>query len=218
MVNILFQDLTAIIHSTSRYNGDQYDLVHVETILQTSEPLTPDMNWYVPDGTTIPPEAEAFFSATNISMYPMFESTLLNDTADIQAEAQSNQFTAVLDDASKLLMRSVMKKSNLALVTGTTNLYRLSYDYKLFHFKDMPNTYDFKVCLPFDGLAIQNGGFIQMAVTMPIGANIDTEFTKGQTPNGENIEEQITAIASLNRNVVSFRYQIDPLFNIRYRY
>ncbi len=218
MTNILLQDLSAIIHSTSRYNGDQFDLVHVETILQTSEPIPPEMNWYVPDGTTIPPEAEAFFGATNIAMYPLFEATLLNNTADIQTEAETNQFSAVLDDASKLLLRSVMKKSNLSLVTGTSNLYRLSYDYKLFHLKDTPNTYDFKVCLPFDGLTVQAGGAIQMTVTMPLGSTIDSEFTKGQTPTGESIEEQITNIANLNRNVVSFRYQNDPIFTIRYRY
>lgn len=218
MPNIQLQDLTAIIHNTSSYNGDQFDLVHVETLLLTSEPLPPEMNWYVPDGTTIPPEAEAFFGATNIAMYPMFEDTLLKDTSDIQSEAQTNQFSAVLDDAAKLLMRSVMKKSNLALVTGTNNLYRLSYDYKLFHLKDVSRTYDFKVCLPFDGLGIQNGGAIQMAVNMPLGATIDAEATKGQAPDGTNLEEQITTIAGINRNVVSFRYQQDPLFTIRYHY
>ena len=54
MANIVLQDLTAIIHATSRGIADPtkaFDLVHVETLLQTSEPLAPTANWFVPNNT-----------------------------------------------------------------------------------------------------------------------------------------------------------------------
>ncbi len=70
MANIRLQDLTATIAGTSRYNGGKWDTVHVETLLVTDEPLPNDMNWYVPAGVSIPPEALAMFNATGLSMFP----------------------------------------------------------------------------------------------------------------------------------------------------
>lgn len=215
MANISLQDLTAIIHSTSRYNGNQYDLVHVETIIQTSEPIPPELNWFIPNGTSIPPEIAAYFSALNVKMYPMSEQSIINGTQDVLTQAQANNIGEVEKDTSMLLLRSIMKKGNLELVTGSTNLYHVSYDYKLF---PNNNIFEFIVCLPFDGLAVQNGGAIQMTVITPLNAQIDNSASNAQTLTGQLIPEQITQVPNISRQIVSFRFQQDPLVNIKYHY
>lgn len=217
MPNISLQDLTAIIHGTSHSNN-QFDLVHVETLLQTTEPIPNDMYWFVPNGNSIPPEVAEFFKANKIEMYPMSEQKILDGTQDIIQEAQANQTAEVEKDASMLLLRSIMVKSNLELVTGSTNLYRISYDYKLYPLKDIPNTFEFKVQLPFDGLTMQNGSAIEMTVIMPLNAQINNTATSAQAPNGQIIPTQITQVPNIARNIVSFRYQQDPLANIQYHY
>jgi hypothetical protein len=219
MPDIVLQDLTAIIHGTSRSNGNQFDLVHVETLLQTAQPIPNSMYWYVPNGNSIPPEITDFFKANKIEMYPMSEQKILNGTQDIIQQAQANNTANVEKDASMLLLRSIMVKGNLEQVTGTNNLYRVSYDYKLFPMKDNPNTYEFKVQLPFDGLSMQNGtSTIQLTVIMPLNAQINNTASTAQAPNGQIIQEQITQIPNITRSIVSFRYKQDPLTNIQYHY
>ncbi len=217
MPNIVLQDLTAVIHNTSRFNGGQFDVVHVETLLQTSEAIPQEMYWYVPAGVTPNPAAEIIFKATNFLMYPMSETKLLEGTEDIKEQALSGNFDGTLEDASKFLMLSMMKKQSLEPITGTNNLFRLSYDYKIFPIP-ASNDFEFKVVLPFDGLEVQAGGAVQLSVIMPIGSQLNAELTSGLQPDGSKIEEQIVELTNLNRRIVYFRYQNDPLFNVRYTY
>lgn len=223
MANIMLQDLTATIHGTSRSIPDQtksFDLVHVETLLQTDEPLPPTSNWYVPNGSSIPPEIADFFKARNISMYPMSEETILQGTEDVISQAKNNQVEETEKDVSMILLRSVMVKSDLKLVTGTTNLYHIAYDYKLYPLKDIPNTFEFKVQLPFNGLTIPAGGQakIKMAVILPLGAQVNPDATQGAVVGGQPIQEITTPIPNVGRQVVSFEYHNDPDFTIQYHY
>lgn len=215
MPNITLQDLTAMIHNTSQSNGGQYDLVHVETIIKTDTPISPDKFWYVPSGVTINPIAEAVFKATNISMYPTSEEELLAGTQDIAEQAKASSFDGVLEDSSKLMMLSLMKKQSLEPIVGTTNCYRLAYDYKIF---PVANNFDFKVQLPFSGLGMIGGSIVQMTIIMPLNSAIDPVATEGVAINGQKIEELITPINNIGRNIISFRYQNDPVFTIRYHY
>jgi hypothetical protein len=215
MPNILLQDLTAMLHNTSRSNGGQFDLVHVETIIKTDAPIPQDKYWYVPSGVTSNPIADAVFKSKNMSMYPTSEEELLAGTQDIIEQAKAGNFDGTVDDASKLMMLSLMKKQSLEPVVGSTNCYRLSYDYKIF---PTNGTFSFKVQLPFSGLDMVNGSVVQMSVLMPLNSVINQEATEGIVNNGQKIQELITPIQNLSRNVLSFRYNIDPLFTIVYHY
>ncbi|WP_270406936.1 hypothetical protein [Paenibacillus timonensis] len=219
MANIRLQDLTATIAGTSRYNGGKWDTVHVETLLVTDEPLPNDMNWYVPAGVSIPPEALAMFNATGLSMFPTLEANLLNGTEDIRDQAQQNNLPEVMSDAAKLMMRSVMKKTPLIPIPDAPTTYLLSYDYKLYPRADVPNAFEFTVRLPFDGLRIHpQGGRVQVSVLSPVGARIDEAATLGRDENGQEISELVVPLQNANRFAVTFGYQLDPDFIIRYVY
>jgi Zn-dependent protease with chaperone function len=89
---------------------------------------------------------------------------------------------------------------------------------QLYPMKEAPNSYEFKVVLPFSGLGMQNGSKVQMTVIMPITAQIDTNATKGVAINGVEVNELIKPMENVNRNILSFEYHQDPLFTIRYMY
>lgn len=219
MSNVRLQDLTAIIHNTSRYNSGKFDMVHVENLIQTDTPIDPNLNWYVPAGVTPNPIANELFKSSNLSMYPRTEAELLDGTQDIVQEAETGKVADLTDDFAKLMMLCMLKKMSLTPVTDSQNLYCLSYDYKLFPDPTNPANFKFSVELPFKGLDIApNGGVVQLTTLMPISSQIDINATKGIAPNNANIQAQILTIPSINRNVVTFRYQIDPLFDIVYHY
>lgn len=219
-MKIKLQDATVVINNTSRFNNKQYDTVRVETLLETTEPLPSEMTWYVPSGTSIPPEVANLFKAKNIRMFPQREETLLQGTEDIRDQAQSENVLGVLEDASKLLLRAVLKEAPLSPIAGSPKTYTLSYEYKLFplNVDSENNTFEFYIVLPFDGLEVAQGGRVQMTILTPIGAKIDGNATKGIADTGQEISEMVSEIPHTNRQVVSFAWQNDPEFFVRYSY
>ena len=219
MPNVIIQDLTAVINGTSRQWAG-YDTVHVDTFIQTDSPIPLDSFYYVPNGSSVPNEVLALFKLAKLDMYPMQESTILQGTENIREIATSENLEGTIADASRLLLRSVMKKTSLTPVTGTSNCYIISYDYKLFPVE--PNVFEFKVVLPFDGLTVNpSGNRIQATICAPIGSIINPIMTKGIDSNGNEIQESITSITSIpniRKPIVSFEYQIDPEFTVQYNY
>lgn len=218
MSNIVLQDLTAMIHHTSRFNGNQFDMVHVEILLQTDVPLKPEEQWFVPSGTTVNDTVLQIFKATNLEMYPMSEQKVMDGTRDIIQQAELGNLHGVIEDASKLMLRAIMVKKSFTPVSGSQNLYHLAYDYKLFPTKENPKAFDFKVVLPFDGLGMPAGSRVQMTVITPITAKVEPNTTEGITVNGQKIQELTHDISACQRQIVSFMYQNDPKFTIRYLY
>jgi hypothetical protein len=216
-MKIRLQDVSVIINGTSRYNN-KYDTVHVETLLVMDEPIPQNETWYVPSDTSVPPEVLDFFRISGIDMNPKKSSTILSGTEDIKEESETGNLTGVIEDSARFLMRAIMKKAPLIPITDSPNTYLLSYDYKIFPISNS-NEFEFKIRVPFDGLELaSNGGRVQLTIMTPIGANINHEQTKGIDENGSEISELVSLLPNVNRNMVSFAYQLDPDFTIRYNY
>lgn len=216
MVNLVIQDLTAIINGTSQY-GAGYDTVHVETLLVTDQPIPPEMCWYVPSGTSVPKEVLEFFKVNKLEMYPMTEQKILEGTENIKDSAVNNDLNDVMSDSARFMLRAIMKKSVLTPVPNTNNCYLVTYDYKIYPVE--PNNFEFKVVLPFDGLNFVPGGKVQVTLTAPINSQINPTLTKGIDAQGNEVSgEQITVIQNTAKPIVNFMYQNDPTYVIRYNY
>lgn len=217
-MNIRLQDVSVIINGTSRYNGNLYDTVHVETLLVMDEPIPSEETWYVPNGNSIPTEVLNFFKISGIDMNPKKASTILQGTEDIREQAEAENLPGVMEDAARYMLRAVLKKTPLTPISGSPNTYLLSYDYKIYPTNNT-SEYEFNIRVPFDGLNLaQNGGRVQLTIVTPIDAKIDPSLTKGTDENGQEISELVSPISNVNRQVVSFAYQIDPDFTVHYRY
>lgn len=217
-MKIRLQDVSIVINGTSRYNGNQFDTVHVETLLVMDEPIPVEETWYVPTGASVPPEVLDFFKIAGLDMNPKKASTILEGTQDILEQSEKENLQEVMVDSARFMLRAIMKKAPLTPISGSPNTYLLSCDYKLYPINGT-NDYEFKVHVPFDGLEVAtNGGRVQLTIMTPIAAKIDPTLTKGIDENNLEIAEQISPVANVNRNIVSFAYQIDPDFTVRYRY
>lgn len=217
-MNIRLQDVSVVINGTSRYNENAFDTVHVETLLVMDEPIPAEETWYVPNGSSIPVEVLNFFKIAGIDMNPKKASTILQGTEDIREQAEGENLSGVIEDAARFMLRAVLKKSPLTAISGSPNTYLLSYDYKIYPINNT-NDYEFNIRVPFDGLAVaSNGGRVQLTILTPIGAQIDSSLTKGIDENGQEISELVSPVPNVNRQIVSFAYQIDPDFIVRYRY
>lgn len=220
-MKIVLQDCTAIINNTSRYNNKQYDTVHVETLLVTDQPIQQELSWYVPKGVSLPPEIAQLLKTQQLKMFPQREDTLLSGTEDIIDQSKQGNLAEVISDASKLILRATLEKKTLTPIAGASNVYMLSYDYKLYPLHDVDpnnNTFEFYIVLPFDGLELAGNGRVQMTILTPIQAQIDTNATKGIAHTGQEISEMVYDIPHTQRKAISFAWQQDPEFIVRYHY
>lgn len=116
------------------------------------------------------------------------------------------------------MLRAVLKKILLTAISGSPNSYLLSYDYKIYPINNTSD-YEFNIRVPFDCHTVAgNGGRVQLTRITPIFEQIDSSLTKGLDENGQEISELVSPISNVNRQIVSFAYQIDPNFTIHYRY
>ena len=188
----------------------------VKTTIHSDEPILDE--YYVPSGVTANPALLELLRLQNLEVTPFKASTLLAGTEDIQTQALNGNPAGTLEDASKLLLLSVLKKAQLVPVPGSTNLYELTYDYKVFPMasQNMPNTYEVQIRVPFDGLGMTNGSRVEVSVILPRMVDVDPNATQGKDINGAEIAELIYEMPNVNRKAVTFAYQLDPLFSIRY--
>lgn len=216
MANIKLQDVMVFVNGTSRYNNNEFDTVLVKTMIQTDEPITEE--YYVPNGTTVNPAILELLKLQNLEVTPFQANTLLAGTEDIQTQALNGNPSGTLEDAAKLLLLSMLKKTTLVPISGSNNLYELSYEYKLFPLTSLglPDSYEFQIRVPFDNLGVATGGRIEVSVVLPRFTTLDEPNTHGVDLNGQEISEIFYDMPNVNRKAVTFAYQNDPLFTVRY--
>lgn len=216
MPNIKLQDVMIFVNGTSRYNN-AFDTVLVKTFLHSDEPIQDE--YYVPSGVSANPEILKILDLQGLEVTPFKANTLLQGTEDIQEQAINGNPSETLSDAAKLLLLSLMKKSQLIPVAGSKNTYELTYEYKIFPQQENANSYEFEIRVPFDGLGIHpQGGRVEVTVVLPRMAELDGSLTKGVDEQGAEINEIPYPTPNVNRQIVTFAYQKDPLFTIRYNH
>lgn len=216
MANIQLQDVVILVNGTSRYNNNAFDTVLVKTFIKTDEPISDE--YYVPSGVTANPAILELLKLQNLEVTPFKASTLIAGTEDIQEQAVNGNPAGTLEDAAKLLLLSILKKATLVPIAGSTNLYELTYEYKIFPFTNqgLPDTYELQIRVPFDGLGMPNGSRVEVTTILPRMATLNEAETHGRDINGVEIGEIFYELPNVNRKAVTFAYQLDPLFTIRY--
>lgn len=214
MVNIKLQDVVVVVNGNSRFNQNQFDTVSVQTTIITDAPLTE--KYYVPAGVSLPNPALELIKSQGLEYRPYKASTLTEGTEDIIQSSLKGDTTDTLKDSAKLLLLSALKEKSLEQVAqvGNSYVYDLKYDYKIFPINNT-NDYQFEIRLPFDGISIAGGSRVQLTVITPESATINDLETKGVAESGQNIDE-IKQQLQNNRTAISFTYQNDPLFIVRY--
>lgn len=217
MPNVILQDVNAVVHGTSKHGLD-YDIAHVTMLMQTDEPIPTNLEWAIPHVEDIPPKAIALLKDGKTPIYPMQKSKLRQDINNILDNVDTNNTTELLEDIEKALTLSCMHITPLDPLESNNCRYIVSYKYRLYPVS--PNTFEFKVLLPFDGLGLYpSGGKLQLTLVAPIGAIINPTITDAKDFQGQSVaNETITQIANINKSIVSFEIHQDPIFTISYTY
>ncbi|MHB1420828.1 MAG: hypothetical protein ACYCX4_14825 [Bacillota bacterium] len=213
MPNCSLQDAVITVTSASRY-GLPYDLAHVETIFQLDSQLQPEDVFLVPGDQFIPNEIMNILRLAKLDFTPMSKSEVVANLSDFTQEVTEQNREAVIADAAIGLAAVYMKPVQFQQI-GSSNLYRVSYDYTIFPNQD--NNFYVYARLPFRSFPLSTGGQIRLVVVLPAGAQFDPAETQGVALNGQVIEEQ-QAVAANDKQVISFFYQNDPDFTVKYRY
>jgi hypothetical protein len=217
MPNVILQDLNAVIHGTSKH-GLAYDIAHVTILMQTDVTIPTDIQWAIPHVENISEDVLKFISDGKTPIYPMLKDSTYRGASDILQETDSGDTSSVIEDAKALILLSSMKPTTIEPLEGTTDRYIVSYKYRLYPVS--PNNFEFKVLMPFDGLTLYpSGGKLQVTLVSPIGATINPAITTAVDLNGQTVAEEVVApIGLVDKQVVSFKIQQDPIFTIRYNY
>ncbi|WP_231575075.1 hypothetical protein [Bacillus sp. B-jedd] len=210
-----FQEMTVFVNGSSRFNGNQHDTVYVHTTIVTDAPLTEP--YYVPAGVSLPNPALDLIRMHGLEYRPYRASVLTAGTENIMQSSLAGDTTDTLSDSARLILLSALKEKQLDLVAqiGNSFVYELKYEYKIFPLSNS-NDYQFEIRLPFDGIQMVNGSRVQLTVVTPSGAVVNDVETRGIDENGQEIQELVQQLQNSNRSVVSFYYQLDPHFVVRY--
>lgn len=220
MTNIKLQDFTATIHRASQHNGGQFDLIHVESLIESDQPIPSDEFWYIPSTKPIDNTIKAFLEQNKTPIVPtsgLVMEERIKSAMDIMEQARAESQEGTRDDMLTYALLASMTKANLKLLDGTPSTYLFSYDYKIYSIA--PNVFEFKIILPFPGFIIpDNGDQIQLTFIAPIGAIIDETNTNGIDDAGQPVIPEYFKPNNGKKQIVAFKYQRDPIFTIRYHY
>lgn len=206
------QEAVITVNPTSRY-GQTFDIAHVETIFLMDNPIPENEIFLVPSDENIPVEILNLIRLAKVSFAPIPKSEITASISDLTQEVEQGQKEAVLTDTALSLAAVYMRPITFQPIGN--NFYRLSYDYKLF--PDTSGNFYIYTKLPFRGFDMPQGSQVRFITVLPTGVQVDEAETKGIDLNQQIINEQLVDVAS-GRRIISFFWQNDPDFTIKYRY
>ena len=115
MANIKFQEVTVVVNGSSRYNGNQYDSVMVQTTIITDSPLTE--SYYVPACVSLPNPALELIKIQGLEYRPYRASVLTEGTENIIQSSLAGDTTDTLSDSGKTYSLISVKRTP----TGTSS-------------------------------------------------------------------------------------------------
>jgi hypothetical protein len=212
MYNCQFVESIITVIDSSRH-GLKYDIAHVEYLFSTNTPIPQDESFFVPGIELMPDNILQILKLGNFEFVPIPKSEVVNSLNNYLQEVQENKKDETLADSMIGISTSYMniiKANPLA-----SNFYRLSYDYAIYPEND--NSFIIYAKLPIKGFTLPAGGQTRFITILPVNAKYDPTATKGVALNNPDIQEQATNIAN-GRTVLSFFYQNDPDFTVKYKY
>lgn len=215
-INVQLHETVMTVTPTSRYNLN-HDIVHVETFFRTDKPVPEDEVFYVPGNDEVPAHILEILELGGFTFEPIVASEVAKQVSNFGEVIEKGTKEEALADAMIGLGSKYLNQINLKPVSKETNLYRLSYEYALIPEED--ESFVIQTTLPHKGFNMPTRGQVRFVVVLPTSAKCDREVTQGKDPNSTQIiQEQTPANVANGREVVSFFYQNDPEFTVKYNY
>lgn len=205
------ESIITVVDSFKR--GKKYDIAHVEYLFSTDTPIPAEELFFVPGIEVMPDNIISILKLGNFEFIPIPKSEVVNSLNNYLQQVQENKKDETLADSMIGISTSYMNTIKPEAIG--TNFYRLSYDYAIYPEKD--NSFMIYAKLPIKGFSLPAGGQTRFITVLPINAKPDPAVTKGIALDKQEIQEQSVNVAN-GRTVISFFYQNDPDFIVKYNY
>ncbi len=212
MFKCLMQDTVITVTPTSRY-GQEYDTARVETYFQLESALPENEEFLIPGMTKIPEEDLGLFRAGKFQFGPISKSVVVQEVQDYASQVASGSAEGIRTDIALGLATLYMQPVKLKQIGP--NVYHLSYEYSIYR-DPADDHFSIYQTLPFKGFDMPQGT-VRFTTVLPAGVRLHSDATQGKDLVGNIIDDQSQTFAN-GMTVVSFFYQADPDFLIKYTY
>jgi len=214
MYDVQLHETVMTVSPTSRYNA-KFDIVHVETIIKTAQPIPSEDIFFVPSMDKVPSHILEILELGGFCFEPIPMSEVTRQISNFEQAVKNGTKEETLADAMVGLGAKFMKQVKMTPIGD--NFYRISYDFALMPEDD--GSFVIQTTLPHKGFNMPRAGQVRFIVVLPTNAKCDRDATKGEVEGSHQIIDEPTPPNVANgRQVVSFFYQNDPKFTVKYKY
>ncbi|MTH55380.1 hypothetical protein GKZ89_18470 [Bacillus mangrovi] len=208
----LMQDTVITVTPTSRY-GQVYDTARVETYFQLESTFPENEEFLVPSMEKIPDEDLRIFKEGKFEFGPIPKSTIVREVQDYALQVANGSAEGIRTDMALGLASLYMQPIKLKPIGP--NVYHLSYEYSIYR-DPVDDHFSIYQTLPFRGFDMP-AGTVRFTTVLPAGVRLHSEATEGKDLVGNIIDDQSQTFSN-GMTVVTFFYQSDPNFLIKYIY
>jgi hypothetical protein len=219
-LNVSWVSLNATVLSSSKY-GEEYDRVKVLHEIGLESPLTQDESFYIP-AKDKPLDTRTVFPDGNITNFAGQRFKDLQDELDRFKEALQQGNVQQLDEMYQLLKSTTL----LTPVVYKAGTRVLTFEYDLALYPNQERIFELALWAPMPTFNVVGRSQVVTTIQLPGGgeqfrcALLEAEgYLPDQqgNPTGGAIGKAIDTDLGL-RKVISWVWQNDPLFRVRYQY
>ena len=220
-INVSWVSLTATILSSSKF-GQGYDRVKVLHEIGLQTPLQTDETFYIP-AKDKPIDTRTNFPDGNITNFAGQRFKDIQDELEKFAQAVKDGNSQVMDEMYQLLRSTTL----LAPVVYSAGTQVLTFEYELALYpEEGTNTFNLALWAPMPTFNVIPGGQVVATIQAPgtlapfVATLLEAE---GYIPDSEGNPTTQTVSKTLDQNlglrhIISWVWQNDPLFKVRYQY
>jgi hypothetical protein len=217
-INVSWVSLSARVLSSSKFGLD-YDRVRVFHEIGLQQPLVEDERFYIPPSDKALDTRENFPDGT-ITNFAGQRFKDIQDELDKYTQAVKEGNSQLMDELHKVLKSTTI----LAPVVFKQGTSVLTFEYELALYPNHEQVFDLSLWAPMPTFNVVPGGKVVTMIELP-GSHFNTQVleAEGYLPDGEGNPTSQTVSKVLNndfglRQIVSWVWQNDPLFKVRYKY
>lgn len=219
-INVSWVSLSATILSSSKY-GEEYDRVKVLHEIGLQAPLQEDETFYIP-AKDKPIDTRQNFPDGNITNFAGQRFKDIQDEIARFTQAVKEGNSEAMDELYEVLRSTTL----LAPVVYAKGTKILTFEYELALFPNEDKIFELSLWAPMPTFNVVTSGQVSATIlapggNQPFGARILE--AEGYIPdeNGNPTQQKVTKQINQNlglRHIVSWVWQNDPLFKVRYQY
>lgn len=221
--SILKQDMVVNIMDTSRIpGGSSADTVNIDTVIHLRSPEPTEITLVLPQVTS-DPETAYIRLLKEVENHQEFSSPFDPEQLAAMPEDLRKKYQQIEEERRKEFER--LKEEANKVKFSTIQLNKGDQELKFFMHKEInpvDNLYELKFIAPLSNFKTTEGQFtMSLLINLPRGATLVSKEVENPTGGPQpqlKLDVAPNAANGINRHLLGYWMQYDPIFTIRYRY